>query len=383
MREALIFAFLASALGGQPAVHSYIGAGGCASSNCHGGTTTLPEKDSRILGTEYTTWIVSDKHALAYKSLVDPRGKRMAEILKLDATRDRRCTACHVVGSPEKSRTDGVSCEACHGAATEWLGTHTRENSHAASVKAGMIDTKGLAVRAKTCLACHLGTGEQQVDHEMIAAGHPDLAFELDTFSAGQPAHYREGKPGVRARSWAIGQTVGLAENMRLVASHEKTWPEYSDMECYQCHHDLRLESWRVQRGYAGRRPGSSQISHARVEIVRELVAVAAPDQRATFEAAVARLNGPAMANAVARIADALTVRFQSQEFDRQALVRALVTNIGRIADAGVGAAEQATMALDALATRPGISTLYDYLEHPSTYLPSEFAVMFRRVAGE
>jgi len=74
-----------------------------------------------------------------------------------DATRDRRCTVCHVAGSPEKTRSDGVACEACHGPAEEWLGTHTRQNSHEASVKAGMIDTKNLEVRAKTCLACHLG----------------------------------------------------------------------------------------------------------------------------------------------------------------------------------------------------------------------------------
>jgi len=383
MREALILACLAAALGAQPAAHPAIGAGGCASSNCHGGTTALPENESRILGNEYAIWSVADKHARAYKALVEPRGKRMAEILKLDATRDKRCTVCHIARSPEKSQEDGVACEACHGGAALWLGTHTREKSHAESVKAGMIDTKDLAVRAKTCLACHLGTGEQQVDHEMIAAGHPDLAFELDTFSAGEPLHYREQKPAARARAWAIGQTVGLAENMRLIASHEKTWPEFSDLECYQCHHDLRLESWRIQRGYGGRRPGALQINHARVEMVRELVAVAAPDQRSAFDAAITRLSGPAAASAVARIADALTQRFQAQEIDRHGIVRALVANIRRIADAGVGAAEQATMALDSLGGKAGVAALYDYLEHPSTYQPSEFAAMFRKVANE
>src|SRR5215471_3441296 len=160
----------------------------------------------------------------------------------------------------------------------------------------------------------------------MIAAGHPDLAFELDRISAGEPVHYREKKPAERARAWAIGQTVGLAENMRLIASHERNWPEFSDLECYQCHHDLRLESWRIQRGYVGRRPGSLQINHARVDMVRELVAVAAPDQRSAFDAMVARLSGPAAASAVARIADALTQRFQAQEIDRQAIVSALVS---------------------------------------------------------
>src|SRR6476620_159326 len=103
MREALILGALATTLAAQ----NYIGAGGCASSNCHGGTTPLAEADSRILGNEYATWSVADRHARAYRVLEEPRAKRMGEILKLDVTRDKRCTICHVVGSPEKTRTDG------------------------------------------------------------------------------------------------------------------------------------------------------------------------------------------------------------------------------------------------------------------------------------
>jgi len=40
------------------------------------------------------------------------------------------------------------------------------------------------------------------VDHEMIAAGHPDLFFELDSFSAVMPRHWkspRESEPGKKA----------------------------------------------------------------------------------------------------------------------------------------------------------------------------------------
>src|SRR5262249_61818539 len=165
MREALILACLAAALGAQPAAHPAIGAGGGGSSNCHGGTTALPEDESRILGNEYATWSVADKHARAYKALVEPRGKRMAEILKLDATRDRRCTVCHIAGSPEKSREDGVACEACHGGAALWLGTHTREKSHTESVKAGMIVPKDLSFRAKPCLAVRPGADHHPGDH--------------------------------------------------------------------------------------------------------------------------------------------------------------------------------------------------------------------------
>ena len=39
---------------------------------------------------------------------------------------------------------------------------------------------RDLPTRARTCLACHMGSGNTVVDHELIAAGHPVLTFELD-----------------------------------------------------------------------------------------------------------------------------------------------------------------------------------------------------------
>jgi hypothetical protein len=388
MREALILVAIAGCALAQPAPHGYIGVGGCASSICHGATTALPASESRILGNEYAHWSVTDKHARAFKALVEARGKRMAELLGIaDATRDPRCTVCHVAGSPEKTRSDGVACEACHGPAEQWLGTHTRQNSHEASVKAGMIDTKNLEIRAKTCLACHLGVPGQEVDHELIAAGHPDLAFELDTFTAAQPAHHRPAQPATRQRAWAVGQAVALAESMRLLQNHaEKSWPEFSDLECYQCHHDLRAESWRIQRGYSGRKPGTLQVNAARIEMVRALVSALVPEERTSLESAAARLNAPttvASAKVIERLADTLAARFQKQDIDAAAVLRAVTANIQRIADGGVSAAEQATMTLDALGTKPDATApLYTYLEHPSLYRPTEFAALFQKAAA-
>jgi hypothetical protein len=89
--------------------------------------------------------------------------------------------------------TEGVSCEACHGPATGWLGYHvTKDATHDESVKRGMYDTKDVVKRTDKCLTCHLGTSEKFVDHEMIAAGHPDLVFELEAFSAAMPRHWKE-----------------------------------------------------------------------------------------------------------------------------------------------------------------------------------------------
>jgi hypothetical protein len=184
---------------------------------------------------------------------------------------------------------------------------------------------------------------------------------------------------------------------MRLLAADAaKKWPEFSHLECYQCHHDLRAESWRVQRGYAGRKPGALQVNTARYEILRELVGSAAPEQKAPFEAAIARLadtvsarftDAAAIADAartLEQLGDSLTSRFLTGTIDAAPVLRSLAANIQRIAEAGVNAAEQATLSLDALGRRSdALTPLYDYLEHPSTYKPAEFAALFRKAANE
>jgi len=388
----------------------YIGAGGCAAANCHGGTKALPEANSRILGNEYSIWSISDRHSQAYKVLTEARSKRMGAILGIEVTTDRRCTSCHAVGSPERAKGDGVACEACHGPAEKWLGPHTQANSHATSISAGMTETKDLVGRAKMCLSCHLGREDRIVDHEIIAAGHPDLAFELDTFTWAQPIHHREPKPSPgntlpRARAWAVGQAVAFGEGMKLLASRAgRYWPEFAELECYQCHHDLRADSWRIQRGYAGRKPGSLQVNQARLDMLKILVSQAAPDARGAVDSSINQLvaaisNRPgdgaaaaAAANNAARQADALVARFVKQDFtpeSTRAIVRAISADIARIAGNGPHSAEQATMALDALSStylgnklQADMKSLYDYLEHPSVYQAAEFAGLFRKVAA-
>jgi hypothetical protein len=387
-----------------------VGAGGCASSNCHGGTSAAKEGESRIWGNEYAIWSLNDKHSKAWQVLADPRSRRMAQILGIaDPQKDAKCTSCHAAGSPANAISDGVSCEGCHGPSEKWLGLHVQPNSHAQSVAAGMIDTKDLVLRAGNCLECHLGTKDKVVNHEVIAAGHPDLNFELDTFTWAQPTHHREPKPSAgnsnpRMRAWAVGQAAAFAQGMKLLASRASTsWPELSELECYQCHHDLRLDSWRIERGYPGRKPGALVPNTARTEVLRILVAQAAGGRMGATDAAINSVMGAISnrlpdgagvarsATEAAGIGDALVAQFARQDFTQEqarAMVKALVAAIPRIAGAGVHAAEVATMSLDSLTATysPGaqqaMAPLYDYLEHPSVYQPTEFVALFRRAAG-
>ena len=85
-----------------------------------------------------------------------------------------------------------MSCESCHGPASGWLGSHTDKNvPYETLVEQGMHPNRNLIRRSERCLECHVGGPNKFVDHEMIAAGHPDLTFDLSYFSFYMPQHWK------------------------------------------------------------------------------------------------------------------------------------------------------------------------------------------------
>ena len=420
---------------GEPV--KYIGPGSCAATSCHG--SVKPVAGSRILQNEYSTWIVKDKHSHAYQALTGDIGERIARILKLNAKAEElpKCLACHALYTSPEQRgrhfelSEGVSCENCHGPASAWLGSHTtRDWPHEKSVAAGMRDTRDVIHRTEKCLECHLGTKEKFVDHEMIAAGHPDLFFELDSFSAVMPRHWkspRESAPGkpvedaawVGVRDWSAGQAVQLrAEMARLTwrAKGERfdkkdVWPEYSELSCVACHHALApaKDSWRQEHGFAGRRPGDPAWNSSRYAVFRLLAkqidsANAQELDRRLLEVSgeMSKLNPDrnivaSSASATAPLAQRFAERLATMPYDRAAVLRAL-QNISDDAEtislADERAAEQAAMAMDSLyiayskdakpsnaaEVRAAISELFRQLENPSAYHADQFAAALRRI---
>jgi hypothetical protein len=88
-------------------------------------------------------------------------------------------------------------------------------------VTAGMRDLKNFYVRANTCGACH-----QNLDPDIMKAGHPELTFELDGQSAAEPKHWRDDDPSSGVRAWLAGQAVALREMSWALAKTEKPDPE-------------------------------------------------------------------------------------------------------------------------------------------------------------
>src|SRR2546425_7991450 len=81
-----------------------------------------------------------------------------------------------------------------------------------------MYDTKNFLLRSEKCVSCHLS-----IDQELVAAGHPDLlAFELATFSANMPPHWRDKGAWADTKVWATGQAILLREAPKQPASRPK-----------------------------------------------------------------------------------------------------------------------------------------------------------------
>jgi hypothetical protein len=394
----------------------YAGPGSCSSSSCHGGVQ--PRSDTSVLQNEYSTWAVQDKHTRALAVLGNDVAQRMGRIMKLQPEKSPRCLACHSLDIDPSlkastfDRNDGVSCENCHGASSNWLGPHTTRGwSYERSVSLGLYDTRDLIKRSEKCLSCHLGDPDKYVDHEMIAAGHPDLYFEQASFEAVMPRHWKDGKdkdPTIEVRTMVVGQAVQLRENMRRIARDAtRFWPEYSELDCFACHHSLNAakDSWRQERGYPGRRAGNPPWNPSRYAVfqlvIEELDRSSAQQLDAEVNKVVALVSDvTADRNQIARaasgtadVADGLARRMVGAQIDPAAakrLLKNIVADSERIAQQGERGAEQAAMAIDTLyiatspsenkSTRAAINGLFQLLQNPSAYNPQAFATQMKNV---
>ena len=417
-------AFFALAQSREPApIGKYNGPGGCAASSCHG--SILPKTVLHIPQNEYSIWAGQDKHARAYQVLSNPVSLRMGRILNLKSPpeQNERCLACHALAVAPEQRaqtfdvSDGVSCEHCHGPASGWLGPHTVRDWETRTpdqkAQLGMRDLRDLAVRSHTCLHCHVGAADKSVDHQMIAAGHPDLTFELNLFSAVMPRHWRDSKdiPWFGTKEWVVGQSMQLRDSLQRLTRRARsaTWPEYAELDCFACHHSLTApkDSWRQEAGYAGRTPGVPAWNTSGYMVFRyaamETDAATAgklESEIATLAGLMGQLNGDreqiaASADRAASLADSLARELNSRTYDQAftlQVMRKIAADSRRISQQGQRAAEQAAMSLDSLYNvckqnsapnsdvQTAIAGLFTQVANPSAYNAPAFAAQLEKV---
>lgn len=372
-------AVLAAAPLPQDDDYKHMGVATCASSICHGKTSA--QTDGNVQLNEYRLWSGTDFHSRAYRVLRNSESKAMAKELGLaNAQNATICLDCHTDHVPSERRgpkfqlTDGVGCEGCHGGAEGWLRSHTEPDvTHQKNLDNGLYPLSDPIARADLCLSCHMGTKDKLATHAIMAAGHPRLSFELDTFTANQPAHYQVDEDYIARKGdhpvgylWAVGQIEMAKRQLSLIDSHQlnkslaQGMVELSIYDCHSCHRGMSPRRGRPNDFSSGLPLGSLRLLDHSFDMVAVIVKDVAPDSYNKYAQAVRNLH---MAHNKPKAIGAATGRLREQLVDLAAglkrdppspkTIKALRKNIaknsarGRYAD--YTSAEQAFLALESL----------------------------------
>jgi hypothetical protein len=411
--------FLHGATHAEVAIDDYkhMGVATCASSVCHGKLSA--QTDRNVWLNEYRIWTRARRHSETYRLLENGQSRSIARNLGLpSATTAKVCLDCHADNVPADKRgpkfqiTDGVSCEACHGGAENWIESHAEPGAtHEDNLARGMYPTESPQARARLCLTCHLGTDEKFATHDIMGAGHPRLSFELEAFTANQPAHYEVDDDYRRRKGeiagfnlWLTGQLQNAVSYLELIRSDfypgRGQFPELAFYDCHACHHTMDDKRWTPERGGPGVAPGSPRLQDQHLLLLEVVAGVlestaTASEIRLAAEAFVAAgQNDAANARSVAARLLELLDRHQSRwatakytletvRSVRRALIRAAAD--GRMSD--FNAAEQIYLALESLSYSIGdrqtlestLDSLYLEVESGSKFDPASFAAAARR----
>jgi hypothetical protein len=233
-----------------------VGTPSCSARACHGGDEPLLD---RLIGRhEYSAWNYADPHTRSLQVLHNELSENIRKRLHMPkpAYEEPRCLACHAetVGGDGPAHLSAIGCESCHGPAWLWLDPHTAGKdwrTRYPEASKDLLDVNNLVAVARSCVGCHVGSppengiGVRDMNHDMIAAGHPRLNFEFAGYLAQLPSHWNE-KARPRdaqfyAKAWAVGQAVSAdgALNLLEYRATNGVWPELAEYACYACHHDL------------------------------------------------------------------------------------------------------------------------------------------------
>ena len=395
----------------EAGLDTHEGVASCATSVCHGKVS--PDPTSTVWLNEYRIWLRQDYHSRAYKTLQTAQSKDIARKLGLPAAHTAKiCLDCHTDNVANEARgrrfqiSDGVGCEGCHGGAGRWLESHAEQGtSHTDNLAAGMYPTEDPIARARLCLSCHLGTESKFATHAIMGAGHPRLAFELETFTVNQPRHYavdadyRDRKPAISSvNMWLAGLAVTSLHSLELL---QEEWfskpglvPELSFYQCHACHHPMGDLRWQAEPD--GLAPGSVRLNDGTLVVLAEVLNALEPGSGAALAKGLALLHTASLRDrgAVSAAAEALhgnieplAERFARESYaesDLRTLRRALLSR----AEAGrfrhFTSAEQVFLAVETLSISLGdadrltqpLDSWFASVEEDDPFVPKQFAVL-------
>jgi len=283
-----VLALAVTAVEAQAPANRHEGVATCASSLCHG--SSKPLQAYEVLQNEYTTWSQFDPHSKAYRTLLGKQSQDIARRMGIGPAHEApACLACHADAVPVAQRgarfhlDDGVGCEACHGGAEKWLSTHYQapKVARSESLTRGLVALENADTLAANCLGCHVGDQNRYANHRMMAAGHPRIVFELDTYlelwrTSGGREHYRKKAPTPHSALWAKGLIEASRRQLDLIERHGTgrlgPIPDLGVFACHSCHRDLRFAAWGGS-GSASAAPGDLRWQDAHLLVLQRVVA--------------------------------------------------------------------------------------------------------------
>lgn len=283
---------------------------GCMVASCHGSR----DPEMPIWQRAGAKWFDDDPHAQAYTALLSDRSKQIVERLtgkplEVDSSAyrdflEQKCVSCHASElAPESQRVLGADCQVCHGPATAWGEDHyskqRRELGEERFIGTDRVHMGSLSQRVRVCSSCHVGqlnrddAQDREVDHRLMAAGHPVTYFDFENYFARYPAHWDVARetarlgPSAPYQRWRTGKLVAAQTRLALVRDRaqraspslsaaaspapplplqppknlpenslpeavwlhndwpQNDWPEFTEYSCTSCHHELSNNAWR------------------------------------------------------------------------------------------------------------------------------------------
>jgi YVTN family beta-propeller protein len=214
----------------------YVGARVCGT--CHQGAG---------MGHQLSRWLLSN-HARAYAVLSSPDSARIAELSGIiqEPQESAVCLGCHATGSDaeewEKDPTffieDGVQCEMCHGAGSEYIDVEVMSDPGAA-MRAGLRK-----ITERDCMVCHAEKGSHVAIHNKSQLD-VSAAFERIAHPTPEAPSYDPIMLGASGPGGVVGAAVA--------AESSAPGPKYAGVfACAECHDSpstgLQFSIWRMSR---------------------------------------------------------------------------------------------------------------------------------------
>lgn len=363
---------------------SRLDASGCSAAACHGGPTNGDLRSSnasfdKALGEDgvppphvppdwrnaSTTWSLIDPHRRAFAVLYAPRSVEIYDNLSRMSARTEsealptsdpepvayarfladRCIGCHATSQRPDIPSEtlaGVTCGSCHPSkSAAWTEGHYLATWKPESA----VDATTAVSRGELCSSCHLGpkrVGDRvfDVNHDLIAAGHPRLVFELDSLVANYPRHWDEravaakrfAATGARFQhldQWLAGQVAAARRTLDQVeqrAALSGDTADFAQFACGDCHHALSPPT--------GARPTAARAAARRGQPRPSLDAVETLLSLASHETTTGSTRGAADVEAFANLRRHLE-RFASPNEISRTAIQQLRQSIDEVAKRG------------------------------------------------